>query len=148
MKKLTALVLVIVTLLSLVACGGGSNLYTADGIKGKMEKKGYTVTVIADKEEILSELEDMAGQDFPVPTAMITGEKEDDELAIMLFASEKDAKTFKKAFEDIIQKTVEQLGALMGEEAVQEMMGEVALTADKNALYQTSTAAAVKAVLG
>ena len=148
MKKLTALVLVIVTLLSLVACGG-SSLYSAAATQSNMEKKGYEVEVIADKEEILSELDDMTGMEFPVPTALITGEAGDKELSIMLFASEKDAVAFKKAYEDVLSKTIEQLVALLGEEAVKEMMGDsVALTADKNALYQSVTAAEAKAVLG
>ena len=114
-----------------------------------LEKKGYEVEVIADKEEILSELDDMTGMEFPVPTALITGEAGDKELSIMLFASEKDAVAFKKAYEDVLSKTIEQLVALLGEEAVKEMMGDsVALTADKNALYQSVTAVEAKAVLG
>ncbi len=99
MKKLTALVLVVVMLFSLVACGE----MDTDKIRKNLKDAGYTVAA-ADAEDI-----EMLGEAIPKET--IAGTKGlTENITIFVYDSEDDAKNAQKVFEDAMGELASLLG--------------------------------------
>ena len=103
MKKLIALVLVLVTLLSLAACGSSLDV---DDIVKNLEDEGYDVEVMDDKDEIkeevdMEEMEEEMGVSVSLPIALIEAEDGDYAIAIIVFEDADDAEEFYDAYVDM-----------------------------------------------
>ncbi len=122
MKKLTALVMVIVMLFTLVACGG----YDADTIKKNLEKADYSV--VSGSTEKLDDL----GLDNMPKEVVVGTNKIVNSITVYIFDSAEDAKAAKEAYD----KGTLGLGDIL-KNGVKE-----------NAFYTATTDAAVEAAFG
>lgn len=106
MKKLIALVLVLVTLLSLAACGSS---FDVDDIVKNLEDEGYDVEVMDDKDDIeeefdLEEMEEELGVSVSLPIAMIEADDDDYAIEIVVFEDADDAEELYDAYAEMAEE--------------------------------------------
>lgn len=114
MKKLIALLLTLITLLSLAACGddaGSNTVYDADDLAELLREEDYYVSV-TDGEDYFEDFCDTLEDDYDVnvddleePTDMITA----DDLRVFIFKTPEQARALKRAVDDAMNADREEL---------------------------------------
>ena len=107
MKKLIALALVLVTMLSLASCGG----YDLLDLRSMLKENGFEVSIEDNFLTLEENYEELADEGFDVPVALLTAKSEDDSgeyIRIIMFNSSSEASDFEEWYLENLKESFEE----------------------------------------